>query len=242
MYERHIVLPPSGQGPGVLQTKDKTLKPKNQGHNTIKTSIEKHRSCYGIVLSKEKSKSKNQRNNTIIPLTEKRQSKYSIILSKDKPHKLSCLLRCADKHIACVKTKDKGQKPNHQTLRASQLFTVCDTSALACWQYTPDEIVLVCLFKCISLLRCAYKHKNIEIQKTKDKSVRVNSESPFGCSRLLSSSLRVPLLYCIGACFAAHRNTKTLSSKAQTHKRQNPVEIKCRGRARQCSVSHLLWL
>ena len=202
MLERNIFLPPSGQAPGVLRIKRQKAKPQNQGHNTITTSIEKHR------------------------------TRYSIVLSKDKSHKLSCLLHCADKHIACENQKTKGQKQNPKTLRASQLFTACDTSALACWQYTPDEIVLVCLFKCISLLRCAYKHKNIEMQKTKDKSVRVNSESPFGCSRLLASSLRVPLLYCLGARFASHRNTKTLSSKAQTHKRQNPVETKCRGRVK----------
>ena len=211
MYERHIVIPPSGPGPGVLQTQKLKGKKPNQGYNTI------------------------------IPLTEKRQTNYSIILSKEKALGSYSLLRCADKHSFCENQKTKGQKQNPKTLRASQLFTVCDTSALACWQYTPDEIVLVCLFKCISLLRCAYKHKNIEILKTKDKGVRVNSPSPFECSRLLASSLRVPLLYCIGACFAAHRNTKSLSSKAQTHKRQNPVKTKYRGRIKPYSASHLVW-
>ena len=203
MYERHIVLPPSGQGPGVLQTKDKTLKPKNQGHNTITTSIEKHR------------------------------TRYSIVLSKDKPHKLSCLLRCADKHIACVKTKDKGQKPNPKTLRASQLFTVCDTSALACWQYTHLKQVYVYFLKHICLLRCAKKH-SVSALKTKDKSVKAKGLDARtlrvleAISFVITSAKPLKAL-CLLCCANKHKRIEFKSSKPKS-KRQNPVEAKCRGK------------
>ena len=195
MYERNIFLPPSGPAPGVLRIKRQKAKPQNQGHNTITTSIEKHR------------------------------TRYSIVLSKDKPHKLSCLLRCAEKHIACENQKTKDQKKNPKTLRASQLFTVCDTSALACWQYTHLKQVSMSFKTHRCLLRCAHKHCASAL-KTKDKvkSVKALWAIPFGSSTILPASLRVQSLIRLCACFAARINTKELSSKTQTHKRQNPVE------------------
>ena len=213
MYERNIFLPPSGQAPGVLRIKRQKTKPQNQGHNTITTSIEKHR------------------------------TRYSIVLSKDKPHKLYCLLRCADKHIACENQKTKSQNQTPKTLRASQLFTVCDTSALACWQYTHLKQVYVYFLKHICLLRCAQKH-SVSALKTKDKVKSVSAlwSIPFGSSTILPASLRVQSLIRLCACFAARINTKELSSKTQTHKRQNPVETKCRGRISKCSANHLLWI
>ena len=212
MYERNIFLPPSGPAPGVLRIKRQKAKPQNQGHNTITTSIEKHR------------------------------TRYSIVLSKDKPHKLSCLLRCAEKHIACENQKTKDQKKNPKTLRASQLFTVCDTSALACWQYTHLKQVSVS-FKTHRCLLCYAQKHYISALKTKDKvkSVKALRAIPFGVNTLLPASLRVQSLIrllCLLHCAHKHKINEFKNSKPQKTK---PCRINTGGKTSKYSASHLLW-
>ena len=182
MYERNIFLPPSGPAPGVLQTKGFKGQKQNQGYKTI------------------------------VLLTEKRQTNYSLILSKEKALGSICLLRCAHKHSFCEiqNQKTKGKNQHLKTLRASHLFTVCDTSALACWQYTHLKLVSVSFKTNRCLLRCAQKH-SVSALKTKDKikSVKAFRDIPFGVNTLLPASLRVQILLkslCL-LCYA-HKHQK----------------------------------
>ena len=215
MYERNIFLPPSGLGPGVLQTKRLKGQKQNQGYKTI------------------------------VLLTEKRQTNYSLILSKEKALGSICLLRCAHKHksveLKILKTKGKNQ--HHKTLRASQLFTVCDTSALACWQYIHLKPVSVSFKTHRCLLRCAYKH-SVNALKTKDKikSVKAFRDIPFGVNTLLPASLRVQSLIrllCLLRCAHKHKINEFKNSNPQKTK---PCKVKYRGRTSKYSASHLLWL
>jgi hypothetical protein len=115
MYERHIVLPPSGQCPGVLQTKASLLR-----------CADKHRIC---------DSSKNQRAKSPNPFGSspcitycdtsalKGQSllryaykhNISALKTKDKTLKAMCLLHCAHKHkrieFKSSKPKSKRQNP-----------------------------------------------------------------------------------------------------------------------------------
>ena len=98
----------------------------------------------------------------------------------------SSLLRCADKHkrIEIQNQKTKGQKARAKTLRASHLFTVCDTSALAfllsCLLRCANKHSVIALktkdktLKAMCLLHCAHKHKRIEFKSSKPKSKRQN--------------------------------------------------------------------
>ena len=88
MYERHIVLPPSGQCPGVLQTKASLLR-----------CADKHRIC-------DSAKDKRQKQ----AQTPSGQALVSHTVTR-VPLTGQCLLRCAYKHsVSALKTKDKTLK------------------------------------------------------------------------------------------------------------------------------------
>ena len=90
MYERHIVLPPSGQGPGVLQTKASLLR-----------CAEKHRICDSSKNQRQKAKASPK------PFG----SSPCITYCDTSALKGQSLLRCANKHsVSALKTKDKSVK------------------------------------------------------------------------------------------------------------------------------------
>ena len=110
MYERHIVLPPSGQCPGVFQTKASLLR-----------CADKHRICD---YSKDKRQKQAQ-----APSGQALVSHTVIRV----PLTCQCLLRCAYKHsVSALKTKDKTKKQKTKPCRdkiqgqkASMLLVIC---------------------------------------------------------------------------------------------------------------------
>ena len=116
MHERHIVLPPSGQCPGVLQTKACLLR-----------CAHKHKICD---FSKDKRQKQTQTPSgqalvshtvTRVPLTGQcllrcaYKHSVSALKTKDKTLKAMCLLHCAHKHslneFKSSKPKSKRQNP-----------------------------------------------------------------------------------------------------------------------------------